>query len=373
MGPSTVMGGTGPLRRAQRPPGSAPPLLRSAIGRRVLTQAVKRSAVDLRPVLGIDPQRSSAALAHVASAYALGAAFLDDQDGEKLAATVELLEAERCSGFDELCFGYHFDVQTRVFFYPRGAPNTIATAFAGRAYLDAYDETRDRQYLQRAESTAEFFLRHVPQTPDGEGAYFGYLVGDRTPIHNASMLVAAVLARVAAATGRHDLHVAAAEAVKYTASRQRADGSWPYGERRDLDWIDGFHTGYVLESLMACASAGVAVDSDVVTRGLAYYRQHLFGPDGTPRYDIKSTYPLDSQALAQGIETFALAGSEDAGARAFARMVFEFGQRAMRSRDGLYLFQRRPHWKNPTPHVRWTIAPMLLALVHLARVEATAR
>ena len=37
--------------------------LRSAIGRRVLTQIVKRSALDLRPFLGIDPRRSAAALA----------------------------------------------------------------------------------------------------------------------------------------------------------------------------------------------------------------------------------------------------------------------------------------------------------------------
>ena len=117
----------------------------------------------------------------------------------------------------------------------------------------------------------------------------------------------------------------------------------------------------------------IAVDTELLARGLAYYRQRLFGPEGRPRYDTRSTYPLDSQALAQGIETFSLAGGVDESARTFARTVFAFGQRAMRSRDGLYLFQRRQLWKNATPHMRWTIAPMLLALVHLARAEASTR
>ena len=178
------------------------PLRRSAFGRRVITQCVKRSPIDLRPLLGVPPGRSAAALAHVVSAYAVFPELAPDVRQRKLAWAVAALRALRLDGPDEACWGYHFDVQTRVFFYPEGLPNTIATAFAGMALLDAYEATGQTDLRDEAESAGDFFLRHVPQTAADGGAFFGYLVGDRTPIHNANMLVCGLLARLGAACGR---------------------------------------------------------------------------------------------------------------------------------------------------------------------------
>jgi hypothetical protein len=38
--------------------------------------------------------------------------------------------------------------------------------------------------------------------------------------------------------------------------------------------------------------------------------------------------------------------------------------------DGLPIFQRRRLWANRLPHIRWAVAPMLLACAHLAELEA---
>ena len=59
-------------------------------------------------------------------------------------------------------------------------------------------------------------------------------------------------------TGRTEFAVAARSAVDYTVTRQRSDGAWPYGEAPGLSWIDGFHTGYVLDCLH---SARMLVDA----------------------------------------------------------------------------------------------------------------
>lgn len=339
-------------------------LRQSVAGRKILTQAVKRSPLDLRRVLGISSGRSAAAVAAVASAYARNGFLPDEEAGAKLSDAVRLLESLRCEGFDELCWGYHFDVQTRVFFYPRGAPNTIATAFAGAALLDAYESTDDGRLLEQSVSACEFFLRRVPQTPAGEGAYFGYLVGDRTPIHNANMLVCALLARAGRHTGRRDLLDAADAGVAYTLAHQAEDGSWPYGEEPHLRWIDGFHTGYVLDALRECVRAGLpSARGEALDRGLAFYRGALFLADGTPKYTTDSTYPIDIQCVAQGIQTFSLAGDP------WALTVFRFALRRMRRPDGAFAFQRRRLWRNDAPHLRWGQAPMLLALAHLLRAE----
>jgi hypothetical protein len=342
------------------------PLRGSRVGRRMLTQAVRRSPLDLRPALRIAPGRNAAALAAVVSAYALGC---PDRGGEldRLRAALESLKGLRCLGYAEACWGYHFDVQTRVFFYPAGAPNTIATSFAGLALLDAFERTGDEALLELAAGAGRFFLRHVPQTPaDDGGAFFGYLVGDRTPIHNANLLACALLARLSAHTGDEAARSAAEAGVRYSIGRQRPDGSWPYADRPGLLWVDGYHTGYVLDSLRACRDAGIeAAAAGAIDRGLDYYRTELFLADGTPRYSSGSTYPIDIQCVAQGIQTFALASGDRPELLAHALSVFDFARRSMQRPDGAFVYQRERWWTVATPHVRWAAAPMLLALTHL--------
>jgi hypothetical protein len=180
------------------------------------------------------------------------------------------------------------------------------------------------------------------------------------------MLVCALLARLSGHTGDDRLRAAAAAGAAYTVAHQRPDGSWPYGELPHLDWVDNFHTGYVLECLWICRDTGEA--GPALERGLDYYRDALFLEDGTPKYKPDSTYPVDSQCVAQAIQTFARTGLlEDAW------RTFDFAQRRMRGRDGLFAFQRRRLWTNRTPHVRWTVAPMMLALAHLLEASELPR
>jgi hypothetical protein len=350
-----------------------PPSLRqSGLTRRALTQAVKRSPFDLRPILGIPSGLSAATLALVISAYARNGLIERDQAHAKLARCLAQLEALRCTTFTEPCWGYHFDVQTRVFFYPRSQPNTIATAFAGLALLDAYELAGASAALELAAGTGEFFIRHVPQTDTGDGAYFGYLPDDRTPIHNANMLVAAFLARLARLLDRPELGRIASAALLYTTKRQRCDGSWPYGELPHLGWIDGFHTGYVLDGVLNCLESGIADRGAEAAwrRGIHFYARELVDADGTPRYTPRSRYPIDGQCAAQAIQTLARAARREPelGARRWSVLRYSLGQLARG--DGAFVFQRGRLWTNRAAHPRWVQAPMLLALTHMISQES---
>jgi hypothetical protein len=349
------------------------PKLDSTLGLRLVTQAVKRSPINLRPALGIPHEVSAVTLAHGIASYARNGFLPAEEARLKLGRLTERLLGLRCTGFDEPCWGYHFDVHTRVFSYPRGAPNTIATAFAAMALLDAHEQTGDRGPLELASGAGDFFLRHVPMSEDRDGAFFGYLVGDRTPIHNANMLVAALLARLGTWLNRPELTVTASACVRYTLARQRIDGSWPYGERPHLEWVDNFHTGYVLDALLTCYRHGAARDAlEAIDRGLAYYRDKLFRADGAPKYTSRNQFPIDIQCVAQGIQTFALATPRFPESEAWAWRVFDFAMREMLRGDGAFAFQRRRRWLNRTPHMRWAEAPMLLALVHLCQLAGGA-
>ncbi len=109
------------------------PLKRTFRGRQLVIQAVKRSPLDLRPLLGIEPALNAATISWVISSYARDGFLPESTAASRLEKSVRALRALRCEGFEEPCWGYHFDTQSRVFFYPRTAPNTIATAFAANA------------------------------------------------------------------------------------------------------------------------------------------------------------------------------------------------------------------------------------------------
>jgi hypothetical protein len=347
---------------ARRVPSSA---RTTPMRRRLLIQAVKRSPLDLRPLLGVPPGQNAVTLAWVSSAYALNG-FLPDADAERrLDATLGVLERLRCRTYPEPCWGYHFDFQSRVFFYPSSEPNVIATVYAGMAILDAYAKTGDAELLDEAHAIGRFLLARVPQTSDRPGAYFGYLVGDRSPIHNSNLHVCSLLARIYAATGDREMALAARAGIEWTVARQRPDGSWPYGERRGLGWVDNFHTGYVLDALQVCEQAGLLDDARPFERGLDFYVGELFLPDGTPKYYAHETYPIDMWSVAQAIQTLSIASERRPELREQALSVLAFALARMRRRDGLFVFQRRRFWVNRSCHMRGAVAPMLLALAHL--------
>ncbi len=346
-----------------------PDLLRnSVVGRRVVIQAVKRSPVDLRPLLGVPPGQNAASLAWAASAYARNG-FLDEEQADvELRRTIAALERLRLSRYAEPCWGYHFDFQSRVFFYPRTAPNVIATVYGGMALCDAHERLGDPELLEQAHAVGRFVMRHIPQSSDPPGAFFGYLVGDRSPIHNSNMLVCALLSRLSALTRDSALAGRAREGVHWTVTRQRKNGSWPYGERPGLSWVDNFHTGYMLDALDTCLRAGTLDDPTPLERGLAFYRSRMFLSDGTPRYYEHQTYPIDMWSVAQSIQTLSRAAGRDPTLADLAVRVFQFAHARMRRPDGLYCFQRRRLWRNPSPHMRGAVAPMMLALTYLLRI-----
>ena len=145
---------------------------RSPLSRRILTQVVKRSPINLRSCLGIPPGLSPATLGLLASAYAKNG-FLERQEARtKVARYVETLDALRSTAFAEPCWGYHFEVQTRVLFYPPTVPNTIATAFAALGLLDAYEFAGEERGIELALGAGEFFCRRVPQDSSRQRSLF---------------------------------------------------------------------------------------------------------------------------------------------------------------------------------------------------------
>lgn len=325
-----------------------------ALPRRVLTQAVKLSPLNLRPLLGIQPAYNQKAIGLVAAAYArLG-------EREHAARWLDWLAANRADAGGAWAWGYNFPVQTRVLAYPPNAPNTIATSFVAQAYLDAAERLERDRWEEPIRGACSFLADHMLVTGGGR-SFFRYIPGDDQLIHNANVLAAAVLARAAALYGDEGLAGPAREAIRPTLAAQADDGTWPYAEGSH-GWVDNFHTGYVLESLVHFPEAEAAL-----ARGVAAWERDLFLPDGTPKYTVGSTLPVDGHCYAQAVETW-LAVGKLAAARREAELMVE----RMLDPRGFLWFQQRAAWTSKVPFVRWTTAPALRALAGLLRAEGEA-
>src|SRR5438132_2262779 len=175
--------------------------LGSPVGRRLLTQGVKLSPLNLRPLLGIRPAWNAKALGLVASGYARLAAAADDAGARDQATRwLDWLAEHHAGDGGGHAWGYHFPVETRFFGYPSGAPNTIATSFVAQAFLDGYELLGEPGRLETAASAARFLEPRL-LTRDRGRPYFRYLAGHDDLVHNANVLACAVLARTSRLAG----------------------------------------------------------------------------------------------------------------------------------------------------------------------------
>jgi hypothetical protein len=309
--------------------------------RQAVVQGVKRSPVNLRPVLGIRPVRMTKTLALVAQALAV-ADWLPDAEKRRVALLDEIVTRLEASGG----WGYEFDVQTRWGFYPAGSPNIIVTAFAIEAlrtsepHLDAV-RSRVTDWLVN-QMLQDGFIRYVP--------------GSRVLIHNANLLGARALHRLAPG------HPAVGEAVERTVSLQRADGTWPYGEGDGLEWIDGFHTAYVLAALSVLAEGLDDVKARLaVENGARAFAQHFFAAGLPSRYYLDRPGPVDVHNIATCVQV--LSEVVPLVPEAAGRLPGAVEQLlALQGRDGAF----RAH-RGAAPYMRWNQAHACMALAEVTR------
>jgi len=341
------------------------PVLRHRVARRALTQAVKRSPVRLQPVLGVPEQADAYTLGHALLAAARLAAAGSGSDWPAACSVLHARLRESASQGDGWsAWGYHFPVHTRFFSYEPSTPNLIVTAFVAKGLaastragvLDARDDLA---------GAARFILAALPRATDATGQCFGYVPGEPAAVHNANLLAALALCEAAELCGEEAWVVEALACARFTAARQAGDGSWPYSEEPYGRWIDGFHTGFVLEGLARVVRAtGDDALRRSLERGLAFYVAQLFGPHGEPKYYPHRAWPLDALSAAQGVETLCVALAGPAG-RAVPGQL-EWIRRHLVRPDGRVAYQVHRGWTDWREFPRWSSAPLMSALAGIA-------
>ena len=342
------------------------PFLNNKLCRLVLTQGMKRSPVNLRPLFQVPKEQNPKALGLFVSALIRLQGINCFDATPDIPALIKRLIELRSPNQPNYCWGYHFDWQGRHNLTPKFSPNIVCTTFAANAFLDAYESYSKAEYLDIALSASRFLLSGLNISQEDTGLCFSYTPLDQTRVHNANLLGAALLARLHKVTGEEKLLDFASRAVSYSASRQNSDGSWFYGEQDTQQWIDNFHTGFNLVALDAfCRYTGSKEYRNNIEKGYAFFKANFFTPESIPKYFHNCTYPIDIHAVAQSVITLTALKDIDNDAMQLAESVLQWAFKNMRSTEGYFYYQQGRFLRNRISYMRWSQAWMLYAMAFL--------
>ncbi|NPA43807.1 MAG: delta-aminolevulinic acid dehydratase [Chlorobi bacterium] len=330
-------------------------------------QFFKRSPLNFRPLFLVPETENPKGLA----LFLLGYARLYERDPrpeyrERIDYLAGRLLQTTSSVKEGTGWGYPFDWQARAFFQPAGTPNAVVTAYAAEALWEAARLTGNESYARTADRTGIFILQNLHKTFDEHGDYiFSYSPLDRTSIFNAGLLAAKTLLRAGIRTGNQEWVRAALPPFRYTARRQRPDGSWPYGTLPHHRWTDNFHTGYVLEAYYILRElTGTDEFDEIIRKGTDYYLRTFWTPEGWPRYYHNRLWPVDMHNPAQ-LAVTARAGDLWEKALPLIRRVFDRTLPPMQNPKGYFYYRKYKWFRNKIPYMRWIQAWMFYGLATL--------
>jgi hypothetical protein len=352
-------------------------LRHSRAARLAWIQFHKRSPINLRSLVGVPRERNAKAIALFALAAL--ADFRRHPTKENEIEARELLDDliwMSLKGFKGACWGYNFDWQSRSFFFPRGTPTIVPTAFAARALCEAAEVLDRDEYLPFARTVCDFILNDLNRSEEtGDEVSFSYSPLDRTRVFNASLLAGETLATVGGLLGEASLIESARRAALYVVRRQQPDGSWAYGADSHQSWADNFHTAYILTSLaridnaisMSPAEAdGPRKDFDnAIHHGYDFWSERFFLTNGWPRYFPDRLYPVDVHSAASAITTLVELRGRIPNSLTIAKEIAGWTIQNLRDAQGFFYYQKRRLLKVRIPYMRWSQAWMMYALARL--------
>ncbi len=331
-------------------------------------QLVKRLPVNLRPLLAVPRGWNPKGIGLFLHASALRGS---SEDRERITRFGSWLLDHANRDYGGMGWGYNFPWPGRSFYCPAGMPTVVNTAYIGQAFLRAWRATGEERWLDGARGAARFVHEGLPlSAEDASGRCAAYTPIDRARIPNANMLGAALLIAVGSRTGEEAWITEGRARMNYSLARQAADGSWPYGEAANQQWIDSFHTGYNLLSLAQGARfTGDAAWQAALRKGLDFYLDHFFEPDGSVPTFHDRRWPLDPHAQAHALITLKDLSFLDPRC-ADLRQAVRARLLEWQEEEGWFCYWITEKRRIRIPFMRWIQAWVYAALVYDACGEA---
>jgi hypothetical protein len=222
--------------------------------------------------------------------YAMGFAFLYEETEnpahlEKAIHFLSELTTSRCPNFKEYCWGYPFDWAWRGGVIKQQTPLITTTPYVYEAFLQVYELDPRKEWREVIESIARHALFDIKDFKTSEAASnCSYTPFGEGGVINAAAYRAFLLTSASRAFSNEDYWRVAERNLNFVLENQNRDGSWYYAVDGVRDFIDHFHTCFVMKAL-AKIHALTAHEGckQALSQGIKYYLENLFDEDGLPK------------------------------------------------------------------------------------------
>lgn len=222
--------------------------------------------------------------------FAMGFAFLYEATGdsfwfERAIHFLRSLEKTRCADFREYCWGYPFDWVTINGTIKRQTPLITTTPYAYEAFLQVYQLDPDEKWKAILESIARHAASDIKDFPTSETtSTCSYTPYDKGGVINAAAYRSFLLTSASKLFSNNSYWKIAERNLNFVLENQNPDGSWYYAADGVRDFVDHYHTCFVMKGLAKIHSltrhSGCL---EALSKGINYYLARLFDMDGLPR------------------------------------------------------------------------------------------
>jgi len=342
----------------------------SPLLRRIAIQLNAKSPVNLH-WLGMKRMQHTKTISDMLWLGSLG-----ESDQVKNDITLEplfnMLMSRRINGTS--VWGLNFPYTTRFIDADRNMANLYNTCTTGIAIAEYCSKTgRNLEVLPEIYKDLCLTFNYINE---GNKGFFIYYPGQKHPTYNVNALALFLFSKINEISGKLVVPKERLdEMIELIVDEQLEDGSWYYSRSDKGKWVDGFHSGFIIESLVYCYLHGSesAALKNAIDKAINFYVERMFTVDGYPKYfDYSGRFPIESQNCAQAIQTLAV--------------IVEYGRKdvlplldklvdntidTLYSGKGYFYYKKESFYTNKQSYFRWSTTPMLVALKHVCNLNGS--
>lgn len=224
--------------------------------------------------------------------YAMGFAFLwqvlgSEEYYRRAVHFLEVLQQTRTEGFKEYCWGYPFNWETRRGTIRAGTPFITTVPYVYEAFEQVYRIDGRQEWFEVMHSIARHAMADyydIEVSPTSSTCSYDPTPGQPGGVINASAYRAFLLTHAGITFDDEHYRRVGDRNLNFVMESQNADGSWYYSTDGERDFVDHFHTCFVLKALAKIeALTGNPLVTKAIENGVRYYVQNLFDEEKLPK------------------------------------------------------------------------------------------
>lgn len=332
---------------------------KSYLARRIAIQINSKSIINLHR-LGMQEMVHTKLISDLLWTFSLNNSF------EKAILIYKKLNELQSEGKNSL-WGLNFPYTNRFINAKANTPNIYNTATAGLAICEFQKLAQNMNYEGHIRSIIDSIFNVFKFSDEFTKGWFSYYPNQQSPTYNVNALTAYFFCKANNTTTNKYVSTDIINKLIYLLiEEQNSDGSWYYSRSEQGKWIDGFHTGFIIESLAYIYSHGFESKELFIAleKAFSYYINNLFTNDAFPKYYSNSKkYPIEAQNCAQAIQTLSLAGIWLGWhQKELLEKLIDCTLNNLYNPEGFFYYKTTRYFTYKQSYLRWSTAPMLVAL-----------